>query len=60
MAEEETRQQLHKNVESNIEQGQASTPHDTNYMATCFPSRKLYKLDKPDKQDTAGEARMNS
>ena len=29
-------------------------------MATCFPSRKLYKLDEPDTQDTAGEARTNS
>ena len=25
-------------------------------MATCLPSRKLYKLDEPDTQDTAGEA----
>ena len=32
----------------------------TNYMATCLPSRKLYKLDEPDMQDTAGEARTNS
>ena len=30
------------------------------YMATCLPSWKLYKLDKPDMQDTAGEARTNS
>ena len=29
-------------------------------MATCLPSRKLYKLDEPDTQDTAGEARTNS
>ena len=29
-------------------------------MATCLPSRKLYKLDEPDMQNTAGEARMNS
>ena len=33
--------------------------HSTNYTATCLPSRKLYKLDEPDTQDTAGEARMN-
>ncbi len=26
-------------------------------MATCLPSRKLYKVDEPDMQDTAGEAR---
>ena len=25
-----------------------NTPQDTNYTATCLPSRKLYKLDKPD------------
>ena len=36
------------------------TPQDTNYTATCLPSRKLYKLDEPDTQDTAGEARKNS
>ena len=33
---------------------------DTNYTATCLPSRKLYKLDEQDTQGTAGEARMNS
>ena len=27
---------------------------------TCLPSRKLYKLDEPDTQDTAGEAGTNS
>ena len=32
----------------------------TNYTATCLLSRKLYKLDEPDTQDTAGEARTNS
>ena len=37
-----------------------NTPQDTNYTATCLPSRKLYKLDEPDMQDTAGEARTNS
>ena len=37
-----------------------NTPQNTNYMATCLPPRKLYKLDEPDTQDTAGEARMNS
>ena len=37
-----------------------NTPQDTNYTATCLPSRKLYKLDKPDTQDTAEEASMNS
>ena len=33
---------------------------DTNYMATLLPSRKLYKFDEPDTQDTAGEARTSS
>ncbi len=28
--------------------------------ANCFPSRKLYKLDELDTQDTAGEAKTNS
>ena len=28
--------------------------------ATCPLSRKLFKLDKPDMQGTAGEAEMNS
>ena len=37
-----------------------NTPRDTNYTATCLPSRKLYKLDEPDTQDTAGEARTSS
>ena len=37
-----------------------NTPQDTNYTATCLPSRKLYKLDEPDTQDTAREARTNS
>ncbi len=37
-----------------------NTPRDTNYTDTCPPSRKLYKLDEPDTQDTAGEARKSS
>ena len=32
----------------------------TNYTATCLPSQKLCKLDEPDTQDTAGEARTNA
>ena len=36
------------------------SPRDTNYSATCLPSRKLSKLDEPDMQDTAGEAGTNS
>ena len=51
---------IYKNVESNIKQVLAATPHKTqNYTATCLPSRKLYKLDEPDTQDTAGEARTS-
>ena len=37
-----------------------NTPQGTNCTATCLPSRKLYKLDGPDTQDIAGEARTNS
>ena len=37
-----------------------NTLQDTKYTATSRPSRKLYKLDEPDTQDTAGEARTNS
>ena len=36
------------------------TPQDTNCTATCLLSRKLFKLDEPDMQDTAGEAGTNS
>ena len=38
----------------------AFTPQDTNCTATCLLSRKLFKLDEPDMQDTAGEAGTNS
>ena len=37
-----------------------NTLRGTNYTATCLPSRKLSKSDKPDMQDTAGEAGMSS
>ena len=37
-----------------------NTPQGTNYTANWLPSRKLYKLEEPDTQDTAGEARTNS
>ena len=37
-----------------------NTPQDTSCTVTCLPSRKLYKLDEPDMQDTAREARTNS
>ena len=35
-------------------------PRDSNYTDTCPPSRKLYKFDEPNTQDTAGEARTSS
>ena len=60
-AGEETCRQLHKNVESNIEQVLATTPHETpNYRDTCLPSRKLYRSDEPETPDTAGETRTSS
>ena len=37
-----------------------NTQQDTNCTATCLLSQKLFKLDEPDMQDTAGEARMSS
>ena len=37
-----------------------NTPQSTNYTASYLPSQKLSKLDKPDMQDTAGEAGMSS
>ena len=37
-----------------------NTPQYTNCTATCPLSRKLFKLDEPDMQDTAGEAGTNS
>ena len=37
-----------------------NTQQDTNCTATCLLSRKLFKLDKPDMQDTAREAGTNS
>ena len=55
-AEEEARRQLHKNVASNIGQILAATPH----KARASHHEKLYKLDEPNTQDTAGEARTSS
>ena len=37
-----------------------NTPQNTNCTATCPLSRKLFKLDEPDMQNTAGEAGTNS
>ena len=55
-AGEEAWRQLHKNAACNLEQVLAATPHKT---PTVRP-RKLFKLDEPDMQDTAGEAGTNS
>ena len=38
----------------------ATTWEGTNSTATCLPSWKLSKLDKPDMQNTAGEAGTSS
>ena len=38
----------------------SNTPQGTNYTATCLPSQKLFELDEPDMQDTAGEAETSS
>ena len=60
-AGEEARQQLHKNaLEQYWTSPGGNTPQETNYTATCLPSQKLSKLDKPDMQDTAGEAGTSS
>ena len=60
-AGDKARRQLHKNAASNIKQVlEATPPQSTNYTATYLPSWKLYKLDKPDMQDTAGEAGTSS
>ena len=45
-------------IKDNITGG--NTPQDTNYTATCLPSRKISKLDEPDMQETAGEAGTSS
>ena len=53
--------QLHKNAASNIEQVlKTATPQSSSCTATYHPSRKLSKLDEPDKQDTAGKVGTSS
>ena len=60
-AGEEARRQLHKNAACNLEQVLAATHHKTPTVRPPAPlSRKLFKLDEPDMQDTAGEAGSNS
>ena len=59
-AGEEARRQLHKNATCNLKQVLAATPHKTPTVRPSPLSRKLFKLDEPDMQDTAGEAGANS
>ena len=60
-AGEEAWRQSHKNAASNLEQVLAATPHKTPTVRPPAPyQRKLFKLDEPDMQDTAGEAGTNS
>ena len=37
-----------------------NTPQDSGYTATYHLSQKLFKFDKPDMWDTAGEVSTNS
>ena len=57
-AGEEARRQLNKNAACNFKKVLAA--QDTNCTATCLLSRKLFKLDEPDMQDTAGETGTSS
>ena len=63
-AGEEARRQLHKNATCNLKQVLAATPHKTPTVRSPTPYHenysKLFKLDEPDMQDTAGEAGTNS
>ena len=57
----EARRQLHKNAASNLEQVLAATPHKTpTVRPPASHHEKLFKLDEPDMQDTAGEAGTSS
>ena len=51
---------LEKKLDGNYTSPGGNIPQDTNCTATCSLSRKLFKLDEPDMQDTAGEAGTNS
>ena len=59
-AGEKARRQLHKNAACSLEQVLAATPHKTPTVRPPALSRKLFKLEEPDMQDTAGEAGTNS
>ena len=53
---EKSWRQLHKNAASITEQVQeGNTPQISRYTATYHQSWKLWKLDEPNMQDTAGE-----
>ena len=60
LEEEETRRQLPKNIEINIEQVLASTPHKTPTIRPLASHHENYTSNKPDTQDTAEEARTKS
>ena len=60
MAGEEAKRQLHKNATCSLKQVLAATPTRHQLYGHLPPSRKLFKLDEPDMQDTAGEAGTNS
>ena len=53
-------ERLKKKLDGNYTSPGGKTPQSTNYTATCLLSRKLYKLDEPDTQYTAREARTSS
>ena len=60
ICKKQTKNKLEKKLDGNYTSPGGNTPQDTNSTATCLLSRKLYKLDEPDMQDTAGEARTSS
>ena len=51
---------IHECCEQSWTSSGGNTPQDTNCTATCPLLRKLFKLDEPDMQDTAGEAGTSS
>ena len=59
-AGEEARRQLHNNATCNLKQVLAATPKRHQLYGHLPLSRKRFKLDEPDMQDTAGEAGTNS
>ena len=60
-AGEEVRRQLHKNVASNIEKVLTATLHKApTIQLPVSHHEEPSKLDKPDMQDTAGEAGTSS